>query len=490
MVSDIFRSLSSELVQYWKDIEAQSGGEVLTFPCTETDRLGRVLFSNLKKGGFCTHLVTGRDAWNCRSEFFEAARAAAKRSLKIERAFLLPDRYLRHDQSLWEHLDLDIEAGIHTSVLDVGELVSALALPPHVSLDYGIWDDEVCCSAVYHTETAANGPSEWRLSARKEDVRLYRDAAKILKSKAPTVPLGAASPSGLDEPVLTTAPMARMVAPVLCRVDREAGESCSWYHGFWQYLRIFKLAPTPEKHTGFFLDALGSLAHDGKYGRVLISGAADYCMLAHVLRAYRNKDARAHVTVVDLCDTPLYLCKWYAKLMSHPIDTRMSDIFEFKTDKHFDVICTQSLLSRYSDSMKKALVSKWRELLRPGGKIVTTVNIKPSWSGDPNSFTPRGQDAFCERVHERSQRWRDIVGIDPHEMAKDARLYAERSVHHPFRSREELVELFEGGGFTFDRLNVTELQAKFAAYGQSRPSSRRTYGEFVASRPWSAIRPN
>ena len=136
------------------------------------------------------------------------------------------------------------------------------------------------------------------------NVQRYRETSSVLKSQAPVVPLGAASPSGLDEPVMTTAPMAKMVAPVLCRVDRDAGESCSWYHGFWQYLRLFKLAPTPEKHTGFFLDALGSLARDGEYGRMLISGAADYCMLAHVMRAYRNNDSRAEITVDSADSNP------------------------------------------------------------------------------------------------------------------------------------------------------------------------------------------
>lgn len=43
---------------------------------------------------------------------------------------------------------------------------------------------------------------------------------------------------------------------------------------------------------------------------MLISGTADYSMLAHLLQAYRNVEAAVHVTVLDRCETPLYLCRW------------------------------------------------------------------------------------------------------------------------------------------------------------------------------------
>ncbi len=483
MNSALFSSLSSELGQYWQEVEAQSGREVLAFPSSENDRLGRVLFTNLRKGGFCTHLVTGRRAWNCRAEYFEAARAAARRGLKIERAFLLPNRYLRHDPSLREHVDLDTESGIRTRVLDVADVVGTLALPSHASLDYGVWDDELVCAAVYRTETAASGPAAWRVSVRDEDVRLYLDTAKALKGNATAVPVGATPPCALEEPVVATAPIAKMLAPVLCRIDRESGQSCAGYHGFWQYLRIFKFAPTPEKHAGFIFDALGDLARDGSYQRVLISGAADYCILAHVLRVYRKNNARADVTVVDLCETPLVLCKWYANLVSQTVETRASDILDLKTDRPFDVIFSQSMLSMIRPSMRKDLVSKWRELLRPGGKMILTVGISPELPEDFVRRTQSQKDAFREGIHAAARRWRDFLGIDPDEMAKDARVYSARMAYYPVRSREELVELFESGGFTLDRLNLAEMYSNIdAAYIQSGVEVHRTFAELVASR--------
>ena len=47
--------------------------------------------------------------------------------------------------------------------------------------------------------------------------------------------------------------------------------------------------------------------------RVLISGAADYSILAYVLWACRENGLDAEVTVLDRCDTPLLLNTWYAE---------------------------------------------------------------------------------------------------------------------------------------------------------------------------------
>ncbi len=307
-----------------------------------------------------------------------------------------------------------------------------------------------------------------------------------VKNKAHTVAVGpdpGAPASDLDEPLETTAPLANTVAPVLCRPDHGTREDCSWYHGLWQYLRIFKLVSTPHRHAGFFFDSFGSLAREGSYRRVLVSGAADYALLAHVLWAYRKEDAAADITVVDLCETPLFLCKWYAKQASTAIDTHASDILDRQPGEPFDLICTHSFLSQFVRERRKDLISKWRELLRPGGKVVTSTRINLSGSPEPAGFTPGQVQAFGERVFQEATLRRDTLGIDPDEMADHARLYAERSVHYTAATREELVQLFEAGGFTIDRLIMTALRGNVAA-GQSGPSTNQsaTYAEIVASR--------
>ena len=46
--------------------------------------------------------------------------------------------------------------------------------------------------------------------------------------------------------LLESAPLARQMAPRLCRRDSATGESCAWIHGLWQYLRLLGLASTPD----------------------------------------------------------------------------------------------------------------------------------------------------------------------------------------------------------------------------------------------------
>ena len=140
MPSDLFSCISSELGRVRHDVEQRGREQVITVSPAEADRLGQVLYSNLKTGGFCTHLVTGHRRWGDRSADLEGARSAAKRGCEIERAFLLPDRCLRHDPNLKRHLDLDVKAGIRTLVLFVGDLIEELAACSPGSLEFGVWD--------------------------------------------------------------------------------------------------------------------------------------------------------------------------------------------------------------------------------------------------------------------------------------------------------------------------------------------------------------
>jgi len=286
----------------------------------------------------------------------------------------------------------------------------------------------------------------------------------------------------LDEPLATTAPIARKMAEVLCHGERGSPQDCAWFHGIWQYLRLFNLVSTPQRHARFFLDSLGALARDGGYRRLLVSGAADYSLLAHALRAYRRQGAETELSVVDLCRTPLFLCQWYADQVSAAVDTTAADILAFAPGETWDVICTHSFLARFSPAQRGHLVAKWRELLRPGGRVVTTTRINPAGSPEGVGFTAAQVAAFRKRVFEEARRRRAALGIDAEEMAALAQRYAERLVTHSVRSREEISDLFEAGGFRCERLDLSEVPG--AGASQSGPSTRQraTYAEIVAVR--------
>ena len=95
--------------------------------------------------------------------------------------------------------------------------------------------------------------------------------------------------SPVEEPLRESAPLARRLAPVLCRRDPQSGESCAWYHGVWQDLRRLGLVTTARTNGAFFVETFRELARAG-HRRVLISACADQSLLAHLLHAFRAED--------------------------------------------------------------------------------------------------------------------------------------------------------------------------------------------------------
>lgn len=459
--SALFRSLSEEFRRYVLEQGSQLERELLVFPASEGGRLGQALFSHLSTGGFCTLVVTGRRDWDPRSHYHQAARFAARRGCTIRRAFLLPHRHCRHDPTLQEHIRLDLEAGIDTEIVYVGDLLSRLTLPIAESLEFGIWDDSVTCIGVFGQDGSSSAVAEWRVSARPEDIQTLFDIRKILDEQAERI--GADDLKGdnapdLEEPMITTAPMARELAPILCRGDHVSPGDCSWYHSVWQYLRIFDMVSTPTWHQEFYKSALGQILGQEPEPRILVSGTADYSMLAHVIWACQRAKASPRLVVLDLCETPLFLCKWYAKMMGFRVDTVAKDLFDFKSDNPFHIVASDAFLTRFSTKERDKVVRHWASLLLPGGHVVTTVRIEPGLSKESAVLaTPEQADAFRRRAIQEARRWQGFLRCSPEEIANLAQRYAERMVSYSLLSQESVRNLFESQGFTVSRLDIAEV---------------------------------
>ena len=116
----------------------------------------------------------------------------------------------------------------------------------------------------------------------------------------------------IEEPLIESAPLAWRLAPQLCRKDPATGENCAWYHGMWQVLRLMELASSAAQRVEFYRDAIQGSCAGTQTPRILISGAADYAMLAVVIAAFDDRGATPAITVIDHCETPLHLSRWYA----------------------------------------------------------------------------------------------------------------------------------------------------------------------------------
>lgn len=286
----------------------------------------------------------------------------------------------------------------------------------------------------------------------------------------------------VEEPLIESAPLAREIASRLCHRDSGTGESCAWYHGLWQYLRLMKLVTTPEHHADFYNKALGEITGDTSKHRVLIAGAADYSMLAHALAAFRHHAVEPELTVNDLCETPLELSRWYAGRVRCSIDTLCCDILELPEDRPFDLVCTHSFLGRFPPEKRQALVAKWQRVLRPGGRVVTVKRVRPGSDGRPRGFSESETQAFQEKVFKRIEDLRGLVPVNAQELSENARTYASRRRTWPVRSREEIVELFERHGFRVDRLTCAPVLNTRAEASGPGVLGGAEYAQIVATR--------
>ncbi|MGP1678093.1 MAG: class I SAM-dependent methyltransferase [Burkholderiales bacterium] len=258
----------------------------------------------------------------------------------------------------------------------------------------------------------------------------------------------------LVEPLELSAPLARRLAPQLCRTDPATGENCAWCHGFWQYLRLLGLASTPGHHADFYRRGFQAVTGEsGTAPSVLVSGAADYSMLAHVLAIFRERALEPAVTVVDACDTPLFLNRWYAERESASVACSRCDILEYAGGAPFDAVCTHSFLVQFSPDARIRLLQKWRRLLRPGGTVITVTRVRPEAATERVGFSAEQAQSFRTAVLHQAEAMRATLQVDPADMAREAEIYMNGQRPWPVRSRAEIQQLFERCGFRVDELS-------------------------------------
>lgn len=285
------------------------------------------------------------------------------------------------------------------------------------------------------------------------------------------------------EPLAESAQLARRLAPELCRIDPETNASCAWNHGFWQVLRLLKLNATPEDQTELYRDALRALGTTARPPRVLVSGSADYGMLHQVLAAFAGTDDTPEVTVVDICETPLALNRWYAERHGVAIRTACADMLEYTDALPFDAVCTHSFLGQFSPEQRQWLIAKWHALLRPGGIAVTVNRVRPDAAPGPVAFGPTQAAALRDTIVPLAPSLPEGLGLDGVSLANEAERYASRQRPYPVRSFEEIRALFERGGFRLEHLSSAPVagSAQHAVRGPT-VSAGADYASIIARR--------
>jgi hypothetical protein len=212
------------------------------------------------------------------------------------------------------------------------------------------------------------------------------------------------TPKDIGEPLSVSAALARQWACESCVVDAQ-GHRCDGYHGLWQTLRLVGLGATLGGHADTYVQAMQDIAREWNPTiapaprRLLISGCADYSMLAHVLHAFAQQ-APPHITVLDICPTPVRLNGWYAQRVGLDIELVCADLLQHQPDAPYDLVVTSSLLGFFSPDDRSRLFAAYARMMHPGASLVFSNRLRPEPESKPVGFKKHDAEKFADKVAE------------------------------------------------------------------------------------------
>ena len=290
--------------------------------------------------------------------------------------------------------------------------------------------------------------------------------------------------SFVDEPLIETASRAAAIASQQCTLDPTTGESCAWYHGSWQFLRLFGLGKTSGGHAAFLVEGLRAFARAGGGARVMVAGSADYSMPAHAIAAYRAEGVLLDLHVIDRCETPLVLSRWYAAHVGATITGTRASVLEFQPERPFDLIFTNSFLGYFDHAARRVLFARWAAALRPGGQLLFTNRLRPGGGVEAVGFTAPQAAQLVETVRLAALAHSAELTIDIDTLVERVRRYAERFRSYPLASADEVIALLDASGFAVARLDTATARDRSAATAVSGPtmSDQSDYVRVIAVR--------
>jgi len=268
------------------------------------------------------------------------------------------------------------------------------------------------------------------------------------------------------EPLDESAMLAMQWSKNLC-VD------CGAYHGAWQVLRLLGVLNSMRSDDDFLIAQLDAVIDNGAR-RILISGAADYALMARIAAVANRHHTAVQITVVDLCETPLELNRWYALRAGMNVELKCENILEYRNAGCFDLVCTHSFLPFFSPIERKDLVNVWWDCLAPGGAVLTAQRTRPNDTSARHGFSTSQAEALGERAYRLAAEHYDRLGIDPDLARSLANEYAVNRSTYLIRDSEQLRQLFLQQGFELEQL----AQPGAGQYEKDIPSTPTASDDF------------
>jgi len=152
--------------------------------------------------------------------------------------------------------------------------------------------------------------------------------------------------------------------------------SCRNLHALWPYIRLSR-SSTGLERSGSVLETALRAFITGGLRKILIAGAADTGLLSLVLRAADDFDV--DVTVLDVCASPLELCRRLAGQWSIPVRTVKQDLADLDERQTFDLVLVHGTLHFIAGEKRLNVLARIHRALRPNGRLVLLFNTsRPS----------------------------------------------------------------------------------------------------------------
>jgi hypothetical protein len=225
---------------------------------------------------------------------------------------------------------------------------------------------------------------------------------------APVVPFGPLPDARtlakrIAEPLLESAPLAFATAMAQCPHD----SACQVYHAVWQYLRMAEVVRSVRVDGPIYAAVAQRMARAGRLRRVLVTGTADYSMLAHLAYGARLAGTEVEFSILDRCATALHLNEWYADRNGLDVRTIQADVLEYEGCDEYDLICTHSLLTLLPPASRGRLFGRWRTWLAQDGRICFSNRV---WDRHIH-LSQQDVDRRAAGMAERAVRKLDRSGI-------------------------------------------------------------------------------
>jgi SAM-dependent methyltransferase len=155
--------------------------------------------------------------------------------------------------------------------------------------------------------------------------------------------------------------------------------SCRDMHALWPYIRLARASTGVEVQPSALETRIADLVARGRR-QVLIAGSQDTGVLALVARACAGHDA--NIVVLDICDTPLALCRRFAAQWSLPIETIRQDLLDLDFERRFDVMLVHGTLQYIAADRRLDVLTRMQRAIRPGGRLVLLFNTGRAVAGE------------------------------------------------------------------------------------------------------------